>query len=172
MADYLGIAAVHSYELGHRDALIISFGRMQRYHDSVNIKKMVEELVNVYDFNKKNFKRIFKLWYVIYKLVLESNEIPRFSSACHKLNIIIHSAIENQGALKYIIKELGKLASKLRNSSQLLNIFDELKCRPKIKQKVRWFSQLYVLLWAQRAYKKNAFTENECPVRIEVIESY
>ena len=89
-----------------------------------------------------------------------------------KLNIIIHSAIENQGALKDIIKELGKQASKLRNSSQLLNIFDELKCRPKIEQKVRWFSQLYVLLWAQRAYKKNAFTENECPIRIEVIESY
>ncbi len=72
MADYLGLAAVLSYELGHRDVLIIGFGRMQGYHDSVNIKKMVEELVNVYDFNKKKIacKLTFtlKVWFGLINL--------------------------------------------------------------------------------------------------------
>lgn len=54
----------------------------------------------------------------------------------------------------------------------MLNIFEELKCRPKIENKTRWFSQLYVLLWAQSSYKKKAFREIGCPVSLEVIESY
>jgi len=157
------------------DELIIELNRipynknLSSCSDRVNHKDLSEmaDLNDdlIYDLNDHKL-------YIDLQINLGSNDIPRFSCACHKLNIIIHSAIENQGALKDIIKELGKLASKLRNSSQLLDILDEVKCRPKIEQKVRWFSQLYVLLWAQRAYKKNAFTENECPIRIEVIKSY
>ncbi len=89
------------------------------------------------------------------ELQIGTNTIPRFSCSCHKLNIVTQKSVESQEKLKLVINELSKLAGKIRFSSQLINIFDELKCRPKIENKTRWFSQLYVLLWAQSAYKKN-----------------
>ena len=103
-----------------------------------------------------------------FEIHLGSFEVPRFSCACHKLNIVIQSAIVNQKDLQEVIKTLSSLASKIRSSI----IFNQLKCRPKIENKTRWFSQLYVLLWAQSAYRKGSFNGVECSVLLEAIESY
>ena len=89
------------------------------------------------------------------ELVIGDNKIPRFSCACHKLNITIQNAIENQHHLKDAINKLSSFASSCRNSISLSTVFTDLKCRPKIENKTRWFSQLYVLFWAQKAYQRN-----------------
>ena len=107
-------------------------------------------------------------------LKIGNTVFPRLSCACHKLNIVIHSAIENQGFLKVIIQKLSSFAGSIRNSISLNQIFTDLKCRPKIENKTRWFSQYYVLLWAKKAYEKDTFDQAQlkCPVSLKIIESY
>ena len=104
----------------------------------------------IYDLSKK------KLFQDL-QINLGSNTIPRFSCACHKLNIVIQSSIENPQELKDVISKLSSFAGTCRNSISISNVFSQLKCRPKIENKTRWFSRLYVLLWAQKAYLKQGY---------------
>lgn len=53
MADFLGLAAVVTYEIGHKELVIIGLGKMKGFHDAGSIKKTIESLVNVYSFDKK-----------------------------------------------------------------------------------------------------------------------
>ena len=86
---------------------------------------------------------------------LGSSNLPRFSCACHKLNIVIHSAMNNQEELADILKKLNTFATSIRKSINLSQIFSNAKIRPKVETKTRWFSQLYVLLWAKKTYDRN-----------------
>ena len=77
---------------------------------------------------------------------LGSSNLPRFSCACHKLNIVIHSAMNNQEELADILKKLNTFAKSIRTSINLSQMFSNKKIRPKVETKTRWFSQLYVLI--------------------------
>ncbi len=59
-----------------------------------------------------------------FEIRLGSFEVPRFSCACHKLNIVIQSAIENQKDLQEVIKTESSLASKTRTSIGMAAIFN------------------------------------------------
>ncbi len=99
--------------------------------------------------------------------------MPRFSCACHKLNIIIRTSGDRQKLLNTMLKKLGSFAATNRNSILINNIFNEAQCRPRVENATRWFSQLYVLLWAQSCFKKNIFTDTfVCPVNLKDIETY
>jgi hypothetical protein len=62
-----------------------------------------------------------------FKIRLGSFDVPRFSCACHKLNIVIQSAIENQKHLQEVIRTLSSLASKICTSIGMAAIFNLLK---------------------------------------------
>jgi hypothetical protein len=59
-----------------------------------------------------------------FEIRLGSFEVPCFSYACHKLNIVIQSAIENQKDLQEVIKTESSLASKTRTSIGMAAIFN------------------------------------------------
>ena len=61
MADFLGLAALITYELGHKELIIIGLGRMKGSHDAENIKKTVEHLINAHDFYRSKIN--CKLYY-------------------------------------------------------------------------------------------------------------
>lgn len=84
------------------------------------------------------------------------SDIARFSCACHKLNVVIKTAVQSQKILKLILKKLGSFAASSRNNIEINRIFNDAHCRPVLENKTRWFSQLYVLMWAQNCYKKKS----------------
>jgi len=51
MADFLGLAAILTYDIGHKDLLIIGLGRMKGNHDADSIRTTVQGLINAYDFD-------------------------------------------------------------------------------------------------------------------------
>ena len=87
-----------------------------------------------------------------------SSDLPRISCACHKLNIVIQSAVDGQKLLREILKKLNSYAASSRNIIQINAIFNNAKCRPKLENTTRWFSQLYLLMWAKSCYTKNCKT--------------
>ena len=99
--------------------------------------------------------------------------MPRFSCSCHKLNLAIKHAINNQKYLLEIIKKLNESNSTIRNTIMINRIFRDLKCRPKLDNKTRWSSALLLLLSVKRAYDKGAFNDDiVCPVSLDLIETY
>ncbi|MBX9838051.1 MAG: hypothetical protein K2X69_07005 [Silvanigrellaceae bacterium] len=96
-----------------------------------------------------------------------SSNIARFCCACHKLNIVIKTAVDSQGILKDILKKLGSFAANSRNNIEINRVFTEANCRPVLENKTRWFSQLYVLMWAQNCYKKDGIFINFYLIKIK-----
>jgi hypothetical protein len=79
-------------------------------------------------------------------MILGSADLPRFSCGCHKLNIVIHHAMNHQIYLVKTIKELNSFSTSIRNFISASKKFRDLKCRPKLENKTRWSSELYMLL--------------------------
>ena len=90
-----------------------------------------------------------------FEMVIGSSETPRFSCACHKLNIVIQTAVESHIIFKDILEKLNSFAATSRNIIEINTIFNDAKCRPKLENTTRWFSQLYLLMWAKSCYTKN-----------------
>jgi len=71
-------------------------------------------------------------------IVIGSTDIPRFACACHKLNIVVRTAVINQGYLKNILKSLSSFAATNRNNIEINKIFTLAKCRPKLENVTRY----------------------------------
>ena len=59
MADFIGVAAFCSYELGYSELLIIGLNKMDGKHEAEVIKKAIENIINKYSFNKKKISGNF-----------------------------------------------------------------------------------------------------------------
>ena len=53
MADFLGLIAYVTYELGYSEILVIGMANLKCKHESENIQRTVEHIVNQYDFDTK-----------------------------------------------------------------------------------------------------------------------
>jgi len=74
---------------------------------------------------------------------LGSTDIPRFSCACHKLNIVVRSSVSNQYYLNRILKSLSSFAATNRNNIEINKIFTLAKCRPKLENSTRYLIAFY-----------------------------
>jgi len=74
---------------------------------------------------------------------LGSTDLPRFSCACHKLNIVVRSSVSNQYYLKRILKSLSSFAATNRNNIEINKIFTLAKCRPKLENTTRYLIDFY-----------------------------
>jgi len=99
-------------------------------------------------------------------------DFKRFRCACHILNIVLKTSAFHQKYLNEKIKKLSSFASTIRNSIELARRFGEAKCRPKIENATRWFSQYSVLKWAHRAYNKQLLSEKDGQMSFDEIEMY
>ncbi|RNA41797.1 hypothetical protein BpHYR1_051765 [Brachionus plicatilis] len=110
-----------------------------------------------------------------FNIEIGDNVIPRYSCACHKLNIAVRHAFSIH-ELSKLLKELNTSNSHVRNSIKLNDIFREKKCRLRLENLTRWSSAFMMLESVKRAYDKGAFNENnlelKCPVQLKTIETY
>ncbi len=107
---------------------------------------------------------------------LGSDDIPRFSCGCHKLNLAIRKAIKAHKPLVNILSKLNKANAHFRRVCKLSKIFRNKKCRLRLENLTRWSSSYLLLESVKRAYDKNAFSkddpEKQCPIELDEIELY
>ena len=105
-----------------------------------------------------------------------SDDIPRFSCGCHKINLAVRKAIRAHKPLLDILTTLNRSNAHFRKSCTFSSVFREKKCRLRLENLTRWSSSYLILESVKRAYDKNAFIESNpdkrCPVAIEKIELY
>lgn len=102
------------------------------------------------------------------------DQIPRFSCACHKLNIAIRWAIEKQRTVSRALARLNSANVDIRRPGQLGEPFRIAKCRLRLENDTRWSSAYLMLESVKRAYDKGLFDAGsvECPVPLETVEAY
>ena len=107
---------------------------------------------------------------------LGSDQQPRFSCDCHKLNCAVRKSIKQHKHFSSILKKLNSSNAHFKRSIALNKIFKEKKCRLRLINDIRWSSQFLMLESCLRAYNNGAFdTDDEqikCPVSMAVIETY
>lgn len=109
----------------------------------------------------------------ILNLKVGSSEIPRFSCAAHKLNIVVQKAIINTPHVNQTLQTLSSFASNIKKSTHLKNRHRENGCSIHRQNFTRWNSTFLMLLCFWRSYKRNVFNETHtCPVDQEEIEKY
>ena len=106
------------------------------------------------------------------EIQLGTNRLPRFSCACHKTNIAVRKAIKQSPTLARSLAALSKFASDVRKSIQSSHIFRLNKNRLRCESNTRWSSSFLMLLCFYKAYEKNCFEVNRCPVSKEKIEFF
>ena len=107
------------------------------------------------------------------EIIFESNKIPRFCCACHKLNLAIRAAIDLHEPLKKILELLNKVNACIRRSIKLNQMFKDKKCRLRCENQTRWSSAFLLLESVKRAFDKGVFNSQlECPVEYDQFEIY
>ncbi len=109
---------------------------------------------------------------LIFNLSQGSSDIPRFSCACHKLNLAVRHAISKHSNFQQLIDTINKANAGIRRSHELNKIFLELKCRLKLENLTRWSSCFMMLRSVKRAFELNAFDGIEYPVTLADIDFY
>jgi len=127
-------------------ARIVTFNSVDS--ELISIRKIIDsvECENIIEVNSTSFEQPTNLNFVDdsatgqhdFSLNLGSVEIPRFSCACHKLNIVARVAVSNQIYLNDIIRKLSKFGATHRNSIEMNKIFTTYKCRPKLENVTRY----------------------------------
>jgi len=108
-----------------------------------------------------------------FSIKLGTNIIPRFSCASHKNNIAVRLAIRKSPSLTKTLLALSSYASSVRVSILKSPIFIKKKVRLQVENKTLWSSSFLMLESFYRAYKANAFIEqNPCPVTFAKIQKY
>ena len=107
---------------------------------------------------------------------LGSSILPRYSCACHKLDLAIRHALEKHLTVCNIIRRLSNSNSHIRRCINLNRNFRINKARLRIENVTRWSSAYLMLESVLRAYSKNLFDpenpELRCPVIRKDIEVY
>jgi len=109
------------------------------------------------------------------KIQLGTCELPRFSCACHKLNICLRTAISRH-ALANKLRMLNSSNAHIRRSIQLNQTFRKNKSRLRLENLTRWSSAYLMIESVKRAYDRNLFDSNNadlaCPIDLQTIETY
>jgi hypothetical protein len=106
----------------------------------------------------------------IYELSIQlgTDNISRYSCACHKNNIAVRMAINNCTPFVKILSKLSRFASNYKKSINLVKISIKNKARLRIENKTRWSSTFLMLESFHKAYLRNVFSnELSCPVSLE-----
>ncbi len=110
------------------------------------------------------------------ELNIQSNIIPRFNCANHKLNLAVRSAILKHPVVSEHLKLLFGYNSRIRNSIQQNIIFLDLKCRLRAENNTRWASAFLALESIIKAYRCNAINDNnpdlKLPINIKIVLVY
>ncbi|CAF0713084.1 unnamed protein product [Brachionus calyciflorus] len=93
-------------------------------------------------------------------LKIGSNELPRFSCSCHKLNLAVRHAMESHITICNIIRRINNSNSHIRRSINLNRSFRIKKCRLRLENLTRWGSAYMMLDSVKKAYSENLFDEN------------
>jgi hypothetical protein len=110
----------------------------------------------------------------IAEITIQSETVPRFSCANHKLNLAVRSAVKNQPFVKQQLKKLNDFAVKIRKTIKISSYFKNAKARLRTENNTRWGSSFLVLEVFLKAYNRDVFQSNnlELPVKIEKIKIY
>ena len=101
------------------------------------------------------------------------SDLPRFSCACHKVNLAVRHSISRHSELCSILKKLNSTNAHIRRSIKLTQTFKEKKCKLRLENLTRWSSAYLLLESVKKAYDRNLFNEElKCPVDLKTIEMY
>ena len=110
------------------------------------------------------------------RIKLSSNYLPRFSCACHKINIAVRKAISSHPSLCKILRDLNIKNKKIRRSLKLSKVFRKKKSKLRLENLTRWSSAYLMLESVRKAILKKAFDQTDenlkCPVSLKTIETY
>ena len=124
---------------------------------------------NLYDLRKGTLIRDLRI-------KISSNYLPRFSCACHKINIAVRKAIASHDKLCNILRELNIKNKVIRRSIKLSKIFRKKKSKLRLENLTRWSSAYLMLESVRKAIKRKAFDKTDknrkCPVSLRLIETY
>ncbi len=95
-----------------------------------------------------------------------------FRCANHKLNIAIREAIKMHPEIIDILSKLNRSNGSIRRSIQLNYAFKSNKCRLRLENNTRWSSAYLLLESVKKAYDRNMFVDESCPVSKELVEVY
>jgi hypothetical protein len=130
--------------------------------------------VNRVEFNEKD-EYDPSLGDPIYELNINfgTNDIPRFSCACHKANIAVRLAIKKHKGLSTLLASLSCFAAKTRNSINKSHLHIDEKSRLRCENQTRWSSSFLMLESFKKCFDKNIFTsDHKPPASKETIEKY
>jgi hypothetical protein len=88
------------------------------------------------------------------KINLGTNELPRFSCACHKSNIAVRHAIASNQHFTAIASKLSRHSSTVKRTLHLVRTHLGRRAKLQINNVTRWSSVYMMLLSYQKAYKK------------------
>lgn len=110
------------------------------------------------------------------KIQLGSADLPRFSCACHKLNLAVRHAISSHSSIQTTLKRLNSCNVSIRRCIALSTTFREKKCRLRIENETRWYSAYLILESVKSAYDRGGFDDTKpeltCPVTLSTVELY
>lgn len=87
-----------------------------------------------------------------FQINLGTSTLPRFSCACHKLNLVIRHAIEKNAEIQSVVLQLNRANDHIRRTVCLATLFREKKCLLRLDNLTRWSSVFLMLQSVKRAY--------------------
>lgn len=113
----------------------------------------------------------------LFEIELGSCLIPRYSCACHKLNLTVREAIANNHELSHYIELINHSVVSIRKSVKKSVPFRLKKAKLRRESTTRWSSTLLMLESVIRAFLNGLFVdgvqdERRFPVELAKIEAY
>lgn len=99
-------------------------------------------------------KRISSAFRPTLEITLGTSQLPRFCCACHKMNLVVRKAIEENKQLLNIVKALSASNSYIRNNVSLARTFRDKQASLRIENLTRWSSTYLMLESVKRAYDR------------------
>lgn len=103
---------------------------------------------------------------------LGSDQIPLIQCSAHKLNLAIRGACVQHKTICTHLLSLNRFIKEIHKYYNLSRVYQQLHCRLRSENTTLWGSGFICLKSVKRAYLAGAFKRNECPVAIDIIESY
>jgi hypothetical protein len=106
-------------------------------------------------------------------LKIGSSEIPRFSCAAHKINLVVRKAILSSNYVSNMLTRLSNFAKSIKKSIDLSKRHSEKNSKIHRQQFTRWNSTFFMLYSYLKAYRRKVFNNDyACPIDEKEIEEY
>ena len=106
-------------------------------------------------------------------LVMGSSQIPRFSCAAHKINLVVRKSIKSIPSVDEFFICLSNHAKTIKQKSEFSDLHRCRKSKIHRANNTRWSSYYLMLLTYYKSYKKGVFNkEYNCPKTFEEITNY